>query len=108
MSGIPVRFTYMTGVKPRLFTAATLKGTWDTHGRRTADWSARQMTEIWGWDGCPAIHGGDAARSRARRRIRMGGRGYSAIGRAALGHHARGTQARLEPARTGPEAAITC
>jgi 1,4-alpha-glucan branching enzyme len=55
MSTIPVQFTYLTGIRPELFTAARLKGSWDAQGRRTTQWSSEDMDAVRGWDGCPAF-----------------------------------------------------
>ena len=45
---ISVRFTYLTGLKRRIFRNARLDGSWN-------DWAELPMTEITAEDGCPAF-----------------------------------------------------
>jgi 1,4-alpha-glucan branching enzyme len=45
---ITVRFTYLTGIKRRIFGRPRLSGSWD-------GWTDRPMTEIVAEDGCPAF-----------------------------------------------------
>ena len=53
--GVIVRFTYFTGLARNIFRNARLKGSWDTQGNYSADWTERPMTEITAPDGCPAF-----------------------------------------------------
>ena len=55
MAKIFVKFTYLTGVKEKLFTNARLHGNWDENGRCSDIWSITSMREITGEDGCPAF-----------------------------------------------------
>jgi 1,4-alpha-glucan branching enzyme len=56
MATIPVRFTFVTGIKPPLFSNARLHGSWDANGRYSDHWSVQPMGEpIPGEDGCPAF-----------------------------------------------------
>ena len=51
---LPVRFTWYTGLKRRLFLQARLLGDWDANGRADPAGSTWPMTEIVADDGCPA------------------------------------------------------
>jgi 1,4-alpha-glucan branching enzyme len=55
MAKISVKFTYLTGVKERLFTNARLHGEWDENGHYSDIWAITPMREITGEDGCPAF-----------------------------------------------------
>lgn len=52
---ISVRFTYMTGLAPRIFRNAILRGSWDAGGQYADQWSETPMQEIVAEDGCPAF-----------------------------------------------------
>jgi 1,4-alpha-glucan branching enzyme len=68
---ISVRFTYLTGLKRRIFRHARLAGSWN-------DWSETPMREITAEDGCPGFTAAvtfDDARARERHRwgVRLDG-----------------------------------
>ncbi len=50
-----VNFTYLTGLKRKIFRNARLKGSWDPGGRHSNFWSETPMTETQGDDGCHAF-----------------------------------------------------
>lgn len=54
MPRLPVRFTYVTGIKADLFSAGWLKGSW-LNGRHSIDWSSTPMSKVMEADGCPAF-----------------------------------------------------
>lgn len=54
MATIPVRFTYLTGIMPEVFRDVKLRGSWDSSGRYSEQWSTVPMRKVQGEDGCPA------------------------------------------------------
>ena len=54
MELIPVRFTYLTGIRDELFHNVRLHGSWDAEGKYSTEWSTVPMVTIKGEDGCPA------------------------------------------------------
>ncbi len=55
MALIPVRFEYLTGLRPALFDNARLSGNWDARGLRSETWSSTPMEAFTAEDGCPAF-----------------------------------------------------
>ena len=52
---ITVKFTYLTGLARDLFRNTRLKGSWDSQGRSSPDWTELPMTASIAEDGCPAF-----------------------------------------------------
>jgi len=55
MAMISVRFSYLTGLKRRIFRNARLCGNWDQNGRFSQQFSETPMSDIIGEDGCPGF-----------------------------------------------------
>ena len=55
MATIPVQFRYLTGLKRQIFRNVRLKGSWNSAGRFSEDWSETPMTEVLAEDGCPSF-----------------------------------------------------
>lgn len=55
MALIPVRFEYLTGLRPALLGNARLSGNWDARGLRSETWSSTPMEAFTAEDGCPAF-----------------------------------------------------
>src|SRR5919109_2736707 len=52
---IPVRLTYLTGLRRNIFRNARLVGSWDLNGHYSNQWAESAMQEIVAEDGCPAF-----------------------------------------------------
>jgi len=50
-----VEFRYLTGLPRRIFRNPRLRGSWNTAGRYSSEWSETPMEEFIGEDGCPAF-----------------------------------------------------
>lgn len=55
MATISVQFRYLTGLKRQIFHNVRLKGSWNSAGRFSDDWSEALMTEEVAEDGCPGF-----------------------------------------------------
>jgi 1,4-alpha-glucan branching enzyme len=53
MSTQTVEFRYLTGLTRAIFRNARLRGSWNTNGRYSNDWTESPMQEVAGDDGCP-------------------------------------------------------
>lgn len=51
-----VTFQFITGLKPRIFRNARLRGSWDGNGRYSDNWVESPMEERIGIDGCPIFN----------------------------------------------------
>lgn len=54
MATISVQFRYLTGLKRQISRNVRLKGSWDSLGKFSDDWSETPMTERLAEDGCPS------------------------------------------------------
>ncbi len=50
-----VEFQFITGLKRPIFRNACLRGSWDTNGRYSENWTESAMQEVIGEDGCPSF-----------------------------------------------------
>ena len=55
MGPVPVQFTYLTGLKRKIFRNARLLGSWDKNGRFSQSWSEAPMADVVADDGCPGF-----------------------------------------------------
>jgi hypothetical protein len=55
MATISVQFRHLTGLKRQISRNVRLKGSWDSLGKFSDDWSETPMTERLAEDGCPSF-----------------------------------------------------
>jgi 1,4-alpha-glucan branching enzyme len=53
MAAQTIEFQYLTGLKREIFRNARLRGSWDSSGRFSNDWTELPMHDAVGEDGCP-------------------------------------------------------
>ena len=55
MATVPVQFRFLTGLKRHIFRNARVRGSWDSAGRLSDQWSESGMNEELAEDGCPSF-----------------------------------------------------